>query len=557
MAINAYKLHISIQRRILVTHHDEDAFMNEDTFISSSLFSGRVVTAEYADQTVPSYCGNPLIEALPKEFTTDEEVAKALVQKPEFSPEMRRLSARDRIHCIGDVEDQFFQPLSHHLSLQLKISRMIRRGYVMRNPVTPGFYRHLQHDIASVPSFMEPQLLRRPKALGFNLIGPSGIGKSYALESILFLYPQVIKHQVYNNRRFTQRQLVWLKLDCPYDGLLSGLSRNFFEAVDNVLGTSYTRAYTKSKRVSVDDLLRAMARVAAIHFLGALVIDEIQVLRAMRGENSERMLNFFVNLVNTIGVPVLLIGTDKARKLFESKPRQARRGTGQGSEVWYLMHNDATWQVFLTSLFKFQYIQQPVKLTHEVSNALFEETQGITDLVVKLYVQSQIRSIRTGIETLTPNIVHSVALDSFQMLRPVIMALRNGDKRALAELEDIYPFWREEYARLAQQEDQPIDLTNQPKQPETTAGETQNEARPSQAQMQDPAPQGQGQAEGVNKAPSKSTSRSRRTKRSSYPSGSLMAIVENGKAQKITPYYALEQSGYIFSFDSYYPRKVG
>ena len=37
-----------------------------------------------------------------------------------------------------------------------------------------------------------------------------------------------------------------------------------------------------------------------------------------RSERSEQMLNFFVNLVNTIGVPVLLVGTDGARAGHQS-----------------------------------------------------------------------------------------------------------------------------------------------------------------------------------------------------------------------------------------------
>ena len=43
------------------------------------------------------------------------------------------------------------------------------------------------------------------------------------------------------------------------------------------------------------------------------------------------MLNFFVTMVNTIGVPVMLIGTPKARDIFEADLRSARRGAGLGA----------------------------------------------------------------------------------------------------------------------------------------------------------------------------------------------------------------------------------
>lgn len=36
-------------------------------------------------------------------------------------------------------------------------------------------------------------------------------------------------------------------------------------------------------------------------------------------------------MVNTIGVPVMLIGTPKAREIFEIDLRSARRGSGLGA----------------------------------------------------------------------------------------------------------------------------------------------------------------------------------------------------------------------------------
>ena len=38
------------------------------------------------------------------------------------------------------------------------------------------------------------------------------------------------------------------------------------------------------------------------------------------------MLNFFVTLVNTIGLPVVMIGTTKAMSILQGEFRQARRG---------------------------------------------------------------------------------------------------------------------------------------------------------------------------------------------------------------------------------------
>ncbi len=48
-----------------------------------------------------------------------------------------------------------------------------------------------------------------------------------------------------------------------------------------------------------------------------LIIDEIQSLSlAKSGGGAEKMLNFFMTLINTIGVPVVLIGTNKAMSVL-------------------------------------------------------------------------------------------------------------------------------------------------------------------------------------------------------------------------------------------------
>ena len=77
--------------------------------------------------------------------------------------------------------------------------------------------------------------------------------------------------------------------------------------MDRILGTRYLVQHGKA-RIGVDHMMLHMSQVANLHGLGALVIDEIQHLIRGRGNDPEDLLNFLVTLVNTIGVPVLVIG---------------------------------------------------------------------------------------------------------------------------------------------------------------------------------------------------------------------------------------------------------
>ena len=101
--------------------------------------------------------------------------------------------------------------------------------------------------------------------------------KTTSIEAILSLYPQVILHNRYCENDFSFTQIVWLKLDCPFDGSIKGLYLNFFQAVDDLLGTRYYDNYAGGRK-TVDELLPRMALVASLHSIGVLVIDEIQHL---------------------------------------------------------------------------------------------------------------------------------------------------------------------------------------------------------------------------------------------------------------------------------------
>ncbi len=501
------------------------------------VFSGHREPASYRDPLIPIYKGNPLIEALPPILSPDE-ICRALASYPEYSDADRSYPGHLRLHMISNTL-QFFAPLSIHIDLEQRISRMIRSGYQARNPLARNHWKELDGRVQAIRQSSIPKPVYRSTATGFAIIGISGEGKTIAMEQNLNLYPQVIDHSSYHDISFNRTQVVWLKLACPFDGSIKGLCLNFFQSLDFILGTDYYHEYSSSRRKTVDELLPAMSRIASIHSIGVLVIDEIQHLCVSKSGGAEKMLNFFVQLINTIGLPVVLIGTYKAEPMLSAEFRQIRRGSGQGEMRWDRMRNDEEWRYFLKALWRYQYTREVVPLTEELGCALYEECQGILDLAVKMYMLAQVRAITTEKERVTPGIIRSVAIDSFKMAQPVLKALRTGDTMALRLLNDVYPV---EIDREIQREQQNVATTRaiasaSPNGSHTARNPVQTET--SSARPESP----------VNRSPKKPRRISKRAKRKKkpVPPGSLMAIVADGEAEGLSPFDALKANGFIKS----------
>lgn len=399
---------------------------------------GEAVEAEYIEQMIEEYKGNPFIEALPPIYSKDEVVDKLIVY-PIYNSKERMLDSHLRVHMVQRLF-QCFQPLQVHLDLESRISRVIRQGYLARNPFRPEYaaslqdgYRMIQNlnlDLCSNKRF-------RTTAAGFTIIGVSGMGKTTAVNRILATMPQIIVHSEYRGVKFSMCQLVWLKLDCPYDGSIKGLCMEFFSKVDSLLGTDYYKKHVTGRH-TVDSMLSIMSQVARHTGLGMLVIDEIQHLKQAKSGGSEKMLNFFVTLVNTIGVPVVLIGTTKAMSVLQSEFRQARRGSGQGDMVWERLQKDSNWDLLMGALWDYQWTKKEVPFTQEISDVMYEESQGIIDIAVKLYAMAQIRAIYSGIEEINPELIRQVARENLKLVQPMLEALKSGDMRRISQYEDIY-----------------------------------------------------------------------------------------------------------------------
>lgn len=397
----------------------------------------RVNIAEYQEQDdILEYRGNPLIEALPPVFS-QEEVINSISVYPPYSDEEKYLPAYKRVHLLSRLQN-YFQPTPIHLNIESSISRLIRKGYTFRNPIEKTYAQGFADnwDRAASQSTVTSGNSIIPTGQTLSIVGISGVGKTRTIQRILNTVPQIISHVEYKGRPLNQYQVTYLKIETPFDGSVKTIIYDFMYQVDQLLGTNYFNRYANS-RLSTSQLMPIMAQIAKSINLGVLVIDELQHLKGLRKSSSTQVLNFFTALINTISIPLIMVGTPKAMDVLQKQFRQARRNTNVGNVFWNRMKKDEIWDLFLQGMWRYQWVRTSIHLDEELSAAFYRYSQGIADIAVKLFMMVQLRAISSGQETITSQLVKQVAQEELKMVQPMLQALEKKDYSRLVAYEDL------------------------------------------------------------------------------------------------------------------------
>lgn len=405
------------------------------------------VPARYIDQGLEEYNETRLIRALPPIFDT-KQVLNLLEKRPKYGSDEKDLPAHLREHAIYRLGTDCLFILRRYLDLYKAISIVIRRNYVNKRIMTPEFIKVINHNSDILRSNKKNKISYLKSissnieggASGCTIIGISGGGKTTALNNILSTYPQCIVH-VFKDEHSVSifKQVTYIKIDCSHDGSLKSICGSFLIEMDRLLEMNYTEKHFKA-RASLDYLIALVAHVTQLHALGVLIIDEIQHLSNSR-LNAEKVLNFFVTLQNVLKVPIIYCGTYKAiRKVLSQDYRQARRATGIAEIHWNNMKKDREYRVFIGKLWEYQWVKKKIPLTEELLDIFYEKTLGITDRIVKLFMAVQLEAIITRKEEISITLIKKIADTKMSLTKPMIDALRSGDKKKISLFDDLYSF---------------------------------------------------------------------------------------------------------------------
>lgn len=353
--------------------------------------------AVYTPSPIAEYAGNPFVEALPPILSSEEFIRSSEVL-PRFDPEECNLPGEVRHHLVKRL-DTFRLPTSEMVSAHHRLDVELRRAYVPKDP-------RLLAARKSMYGSVDFSTIERTAAPNCQLItGLSGVGKSTLLECCLGTYPQVVVHHAITPGIASETQVVWLKVDCPQDAGLRGLCLAILEGIDTLLGTSYLREWGVS-RCSVESFLQGIYRITNNLHVGVLILDELQHLRSAKAGGQEKMLNFFVNLINGVGIPLIFSGTYALEGIVSDQLRNARRATGVGTtRVVRLRQSDPGWRLLVDKLWRYQWVRKPVPMDREIDQTLYDCTQGVRACIVRLFSAAQSLAIENESESVTPQVL--------------------------------------------------------------------------------------------------------------------------------------------------------
>jgi|GEM_PF-824321 len=366
---------------------------------------------------------NPLLDALPA-LQTEDEVLTRLANFPSIpTPDERQLPKEARAALLSRIQ-QVFQPLTYHFELERAVTRAIRGTYRFWNPYFPENLRAVDAGANSLRDYRLVQPTDSSLTRGFAYSGDSGLGKSVTMGRILAMIPPVIHHQEYRDQPFFFTQVPWVKINCPPDSSTRGLCLHVFGEYDSRLGTNFTNNFGKS-RATKEELLSRLIRVVLLHGTGLLVIDEVQNLASAKSGGADEMLAFFSHLMHRLNIAVVLIGTAAAVGILTSQFSQARRATGYARPIWTrLARNDPDWEILIASLWRYQFLHADSALTVEINDVFHRRTQGIPDVLAKLFLAVQERVIFEEAEIITAQIVDAVADRLLPLIEPHLEVMR-------------------------------------------------------------------------------------------------------------------------------------
>lgn len=406
--------------------------------MKTELKAEKAVYKPYKPFEIAKIEGNPLIEAL-RPALDIQSFAEKIAYRVSYD-EDGELDDFERELSIELIDLTYTVHPELYL-LYKTILKNILTGYIHRNPVTRDMKAE-QHKVSVEEDYHFPVTKNLSKCI--SIIGVSGAGKTLSVRQCYSFIPQVIRHSSYKGESLILDQIVYIEFQAPVTKTRRGFVLSFFIAVDLVIGTKYYNEW-KGKSISIPILIQEAKKVALNHSLGVAFIDEIQRCASIGAKDDYPTLEFIDDFFNSVGVPLIVAGTPKARPLFDTTMSTTRRLSSSRKFDITNIENDlpnlelggqSYWSIFLESFHYPHLLKKSFEFDLKFMTHVHDLTAGLPALTARLMRLAYEQAVESEEEILSIELLDEVYYEQFDLLHNAIASLISGDDYGF---EDILP----------------------------------------------------------------------------------------------------------------------
>ena len=325
-----------------------------------------------------------LITKMPK-MLMGQELEKAMLSLPVYDAAICHADAGTRLTALDAMTDIYVpSQMSYEIysKVYLAMLHSLKKKQT-KDAIQQGNQNHMRLQGLGYNSVLGG-------ADSFSIIGPSGIGKSTAIAKSIALSGG---DQIITTENPYAQIIPCINVQCPHDCSVKGLLLAILSQVDVLIGTRYEHLAVKD-RASIDNLIGTVSQIALNNIL-LIVIDECQNI--CRNKGGVNLVASMTQLINSSGVSICLVGLPETELFLGKEMQLARRSVGLSYSA---LPYDEYFIQFCETLFSYQYVTHPSKLTPELIELLYECTGGIIAIVVSIIMEAQQIAILTGKEEL-------------------------------------------------------------------------------------------------------------------------------------------------------------
>lgn len=395
----------------------------------------------YISYPLPEFSGNPLIEALSALPEDRDSAIMRLSELPRFHPDERKLPAIMRMFLPARLS-RFLFPTTQHVRFLNHLAIQIFDGYSTRNPMTAAGQQHLHHG-ATQSSFVPVIDPGTGRLATISMIcGIPGIGKSTLIRGCMgMLGKPVIRHSKYRDCPFPETQILYLMRNVPDQCSAKAFCKSYGDYTDALLGMPLYAKFFADKSMTRTHYVSELRKIVVSHHVGALILDCVENLLLGSPTEVSEFIALLINIRDELRVPIILVGTHRAANILKSDVSTSRRIVEGGYHELTRPSSpdDPDFGALCEILWTYQWVRDPKEYTDDIRKILYDYSQGITGIMITLFIASQIEAIDGGSETVTKDLIRAVYKERFKPLHRIINALRSKKKSVIEQYDDLYP----------------------------------------------------------------------------------------------------------------------